>query len=129
MFSYSFLSEDICYNIFKDIFQRIDKISNNAVFNNKMVDEEEFSPLMEWLLISIAKYLAEDDEYLEAIIHRNIQSLTPQTASMYSNLRVDALAVAVLIKHLYPVKYTIFSIQTGLYELRGSNSLLFDKHY
>ena len=48
---------------------------------------------------------------------------------MYGNLRVDTLAAAVLIKQLYPVKYAIFSIQTGLHELGGSNILLFEKYY
>ena len=48
---------------------------------------------------------------------------------MYGNLRVDTLAAAALIKYLYPVKYAIFSIQTGLHELRGSDLLLFNKHH
>ena len=60
--------------------------------------------------MSIAKYLVGDDEHLEAIICRNIQSLTSQTAGIYGNLRVDTLTAAALIEHLYPVKYAIFSV-------------------
>ena len=63
-----------------------------------MVNEEEFLLLIEWLLILTAKYLAGDDKHLEAKIYRNIQSLTPQTAGMHGNPRVDTLAAARLIK-------------------------------
>ena len=61
MFSYSLLSGDIYYDIFQEVFQRIDNAPNNTVFDNEMVNEEEFSPIVEWLLVSIAKYFAEDD--------------------------------------------------------------------
>ena len=65
-----------------------------------MVDEEEFSLIIEWLLMLTAKYLVGDNEHLEAKICRNIQSLTPQTASIYGNPRVDTLAAAILIEQL-----------------------------
>ena len=79
-----------------------------------MVDKEEFSLIVEWFLVSASKYFAGDDMNLEAKLYRNIQALTPQTAGMYGNLRVDTLTVAALIKQLYPVKYAIFSTQTEL---------------
>ena len=42
-----------------------------------MIDEEEFSLIIEWLLVLAAKYFAGDDMNLEAKLHRNIQALTP----------------------------------------------------
>ena len=48
---------------------------------------------------------------------------------MYGSLRVDTLAAAMLIEQLYPIKYAIFSAQTGLQELGGSNILLFNEYH
>ena len=79
-----------------------------------MIDEEEFSLIVEWLLVSAVKYFAEDNVNLEAKLYRNIQALTLQTASMYSNPRVDTLVAAALIEQLYLVKYSIFNTHTGL---------------
>ena len=76
-----------------------------------------------------AKYFAGDDVNLEAKLHRNIQALTPQTAGICGNSRVDTLAAATLIKQLYPVKCTIFAAHTGLQELGGSNILLFEEYH
>ena len=72
MFSYSFLSGDISYNIFQEVFQRIDNAPNDAVFDNKIVDKEEFSPIVDWLLVSAAKYFTRDDVNLETKLCRNI---------------------------------------------------------
>ena len=61
LFSYCFLLADICYDIFLEVFKRIEAVPGDVVFNNNIVQEEEFSLLVEWLLVSVAKYLAGDD--------------------------------------------------------------------
>ena len=48
--------------------------------------------------MSAAKYFVGDNVNLEAKLCRNIQSLTPQTAGIYSNPRVDTLTAAALIE-------------------------------
>ena len=48
--------------------------------------------------MSVAKYFVGDDVNLEAKLRRNIQALTPQTASMCGNPRVDTLVAAALIE-------------------------------
>ena len=45
---------------------------------------------------------------------RDIQSITLKLASLYDNLRFDTLAAAAFIELLYPVKYTIFSVNEDL---------------
>ena len=74
----------------------------------------KFSLLTEWLLIFIANYIAGDDKEFLARIRRDIQSITPDLASILRNPRVDISALAAFIELLYPVKYMIFNISDSL---------------
>ena len=40
IFSYSFLLGDICYDIFQEVFQRIDNAPDDVVFDNEMINKK-----------------------------------------------------------------------------------------
>ena len=127
--SHNFISGDLCYDLFKDIFgPRIDALDEAMKFDSGVIDESEFSPLVEWLLIAIAKHVAGNDAALLAKMRRDIQCITPKFGGKYGNPRVDMLGAAAFIELLHPVKFAIFSVNLGLQLLLSSDMMLFEKH-
>ena len=127
--SHNFISGDICYDVFKDVFgSRIDSMDKAMTFDSRIIDENEFSPLVEWMLIAIAKHVAGDDVALLAKMRRDIQCITPKFAGLHGNPRVDMLGAAAFVEILYPVKFAIFTVNFGLQLLYSSDSTLFEKH-
>ena len=115
LYSHNFVSTNICHNVFSEIFsQRIEAFPKEIVFDQVFISEDEFSPIAEWLLVAIAKYIARTDEALLARLRRNIQSIIPTEAGILGNPRVDTLVVTAFIELIYPVKYAIFSINKDL---------------
>ena len=48
LYSHNFISTDICYDMFKEIFdQRIEEFSEEIVFDEDFIAEDEFSLLAE----------------------------------------------------------------------------------
>ena len=66
-------AHNICYDMFKKIFdQRIAEFSDEIVFDKDFIIEDKFSSLVEWLLVSIVKYIAGPNEILLAKLCRDI---------------------------------------------------------
>ena len=129
LYSHNFVSADICYDMFNEIFnQRMEEFSKEIMFDKDFITEDEFSSLAEWLLVSIAKYIARTNEILLAKICRDIQSITPIDAGILGNPRVDTLVVTVFLELMYSIKYAIFSTNEGLQELGSSDLLLFEDY-
>ena len=73
LYSHNFISTDICFDIFKEIFdQRMEEFSEEIVFNEDFISEDEFSLLTKWLLVSIANYIAGTNEFILAKLCRDI---------------------------------------------------------
>ena len=48
LYSHNFISADICYDMFKEIFdQRIEEFSDEIVFDENFIAEDKFSSLTE----------------------------------------------------------------------------------
>ena len=61
LFSHNFVTTNVTYNLFKDIITRIDKAkeeNDRISYNKNIVQKDELEPFIEWLLVSIAKYVA-----------------------------------------------------------------------
>ena len=126
LYSHNFISADICYNMFKEIFdQRIEEFSDKIIFDKDFIAEDKFSSLAKWLLVSIVKYITRPNEFILAKLRRDIQSLTPMDVGILGNPRVDTLVVTAFLELMYPVKYAIFSTNKNLQELGLSDLLLF----
>ena len=129
LYSHNFISADICYDMFKEIFnQRMEEFSEEIVFDEDFIVEDEFSSLAEQLLVSIAKYIVGTNKILLAKLRRDIQSIILMDAGILDNLRVDTLAAMVFLELMYPVKYAIFSTNKGLQELGLINLMLFKEY-
>ena len=73
LYSHNFISADICYDMFKEIFdQRIEEFSEEIFFDEDFITEDKFSSLAEWLLVSIANHIAGTNEILLAKLCRDI---------------------------------------------------------
>ena len=59
-------------------------------------------------------YVAGKNKEFLARLCRDVQSITLKEAGILDSLRVDILAVAAFIELIYPIKYTIFNVSTGL---------------
>ena len=106
----------------------MEEFSKEIMFDKDFITEDEFSLLAEWLLVSIAKYIAGTNEILLAKLRRDIQSFVLMDAKIFGNLRVDTLAATAFLELMYPVKYAIFSTNEGLQELGLSDLLLFEEY-
>jgi len=106
----------------------MEEFPKKIMFDKDFIKEDEFSSLAEWLLVSIAKYIARTNEILLAKICRDIQSITPIDAGILGNPRVDTLVVTVFLELMYSIKYAIFSTNEGLQELGSSDLLLFEDY-
>ena len=98
------------------------------MFDKDFIAEDEFSSLAEWLLVSIAKYIAGSNEFILAKLRRDIQSLILMEVRILGNPRVDTLAATAFLELMYSVKYAIFSTNKYLQELKLSDLILFEEY-
>ncbi len=129
IFSHCFINADLSFEIFRDILGKLDGGEDERVYDADFMNEKDFDPFIEWLLIAAAKYIAEDDESTLSKLRRNIQSITPYDAGILGNSKVDTLAAAAFLEVLYPVKYAIFLVEQGLSILMSSDMILFDQFF
>ena len=129
IFSHCFINADLSFEIFWDILDKLDSVEDDIVYNEKIMSEKDFDPFVEWLLIATVKHIAGDNEPTLTMLHRNIQSITPNDAGILGNSKVDTLAAAAFFEVLYPVKYAIFLVEQGLSTLMSSDMILFDQYF
>ena len=129
IFSHSFITGEISCEKFQRVLDSVDDSGEIIHYDQDVLCEEDIEPFIEWLLIAVAKYVANDDEQTLAKLRRNIQSLTPKLAGLYGNIKVETLAAAALFEILFPVKYAIYTTSEGLYTLMSSDTLLFHEFF
>ena len=129
IFSHCFINADSSYEIFRSILDKLNSFEDEIVYDENIIDEKDFDPFIEWLLIAVAKYIAGNNEPTLAMLCRNIQSIILNDIGILGNSKVDTLAAAAFFEVLYPVKYTIFLVEQGLYTLMSSDMILFDQFY
>ena len=57
-FSSAFVTSDYLFDVFKDVIKRINNTNEEVDFYKDIVDANELSRLIEWLLITVAKCVA-----------------------------------------------------------------------
>ena len=129
IFSHSFITGEISCEKFQKVLDSVDDSDDVILYNEKVLCADDIEPFIEWLLIAVAKHVSGDDEQILANLRRNIQSLTPNIAGLYGNIKVETLAAAALFEILYPVKYAIYTTREGLYTLMSSDTLLFHEFF
>ena len=92
----------------------MDDSTEEIVYNDAVLNEADFEPFMEWLLVGTSKHIAGDDEPTLAKLRRNVQSLIPKRVGGLGSVRVETLAAAAFFEIVFPVKYAIYSFNYGL---------------
>ena len=63
------------------------------------------------------------------MLRRDLTSLTPEIAGAIGTIRLDLMQAVSLMELLYPVKHTMFSTETDLMEMMGSDPYAFSSRY
>ena len=126
--SHCFITGEISYDIFQSILNEVSS-GQEILFNQDTLRDEEVEPFIEWMLIAAAKYIAADDEASLAKLRRNIQSLTPKSVGTLGCAKVETLDAAAFFEVPFPVKFAIFTVNTGLCTLMHSDRHLFSKFF
>ena len=82
-------------------------------YSGDIANSNDVSKIIEQLLIALAKYIANDDQELEAKIHRDITLIIRIDVEELGAIRADTLIVTTLIEFLYTVKYAVCILDSG----------------
>ena len=116
-----FIKNTLC-----QFYQEVYANSNeDKIMHNQDILCEDIEPFIEWLLISIAKCIAGDNEATLAKLQKNMQLLTLNSASILDSVKVETLVTAVFYELICPVKHANFAAHEGLYALMSSDMYLF----
>ena len=122
LYSHYFLAADLSHSTFADCLTvRMQSEEGAIEHNDDLLSNDEISEFAAWTLVAMAYHLAGEDKALLRRLRRDAQSLTPEEAGCLGCLRLDALAAAVLLEALLPVRFAIFQVNLGLHALGGSN--------
>ena len=77
------------------------------------------------MIISVAKFIAKDDEPLLAKLRRDITLITLIDTREIEAMRLEILATLVLYKFVFLMKFGIFIPDKGIEELWSSDSTMF----
>jgi hypothetical protein len=108
------------------MMQRIDEAKEDVDFYEDIANTNELLRLIEWILIAVAKYFANDNKELEVKLYRDITLIIPINGGDLRAIRVDTLIATAFIKFMYLVKYRVFSLDWRFKKLYSGNSLLFN---
>ena len=97
-FSYAFLPVNGAYYIFKKIMQQIVNCEKEMLSVRDVVEEEDYMSFNEWLSVSVASYVAGDDEQLLSKFRRKTQSRTSNEVDQLGNMNADILVTTAIIE-------------------------------
>lgn len=96
------------------------------MFDGKFANLKDLSLANEWVSTSIAKYMSGEDEDLHAMLRRDFASLIPAKTGDIGAIRLDTFQVDALMEVRFPVKYAMFSSESDLIGMWGSDPFNFN---
>ena len=129
---YACASKEGQEHTFRQLVCKIDEESKGGkeiTYDNEFSDSEVLVQVNVWVLTSLASHIAHDDVEFHAVLRRDLTSLTPKIAGALGTIRLDAMQAADLMEVLHPVEHVIFSTESNLMAMMGSDPHAFDSCY
>ena len=132
VFNHTCIYADGAHQIFRELVRKIDYTSDGdkeVTFDEQFADVEDLSVVNKCVLISLARCVSNDDVELHPKLRQDISALAQWKAGSIGASRLDILQSVVLMEVLFPVKFSMFSIENNLMEMMVSDPFIFATYY